>query len=78
MPGIKGRSGGARRGAGRYIVRAVLPHDAALSLKVLIKARGWDYSPENVNRYLAEIIERDWRDYDAKLTAIEPWEGGVL
>lgn len=78
MAGMKGKSGGARRGAGRLIVRATLPSESALSLKVLIKARGWPYNRESVNRLVAELVERAWRDYDDRLTAVEPWEGGVL
>lgn len=75
MAGAKGRSGGARtpRDPARAKKRGPLirsnrdaPFDSerARSLKVLIIARGWAYTPETVRNILSELIDAEWADYE--------------
>lgn len=69
----------ARRGS-RYIQRIRIDEGPAQSVKILLSARGKPYTPEAVNAWVEELIEREWREYDESIQAVadEAYEGGVL
>lgn len=89
MAGKKGRSGGARtpRDPARAKKRGPLIRsnrdapfdgDRARSLKVLVIARGWAYTPETVRDILSELIDAAWNDYERPILDDAEAEGLVI
>lgn len=87
MAGKKGRSGGARTPRNPATAKkrgplirsnrdAPLDSERARSLKVLIIARGWEYTPETVRTLLNELIDAAWEEYERPI--LEDAEGLVL
>lgn len=81
MAGKQGKSGGARKGAGRLIRSnrdAPFDTDRARAIKVLIISRGWPYTAENVRRILDELIDAAWEEYERPILRDAEAEGLIL
>lgn len=71
--------GGARPGAGRPVADIQLDKESARSLKVLILARGLDYTREQCDKLVRELIEAEYRKYDERHQRdAEEWTGEIL
>lgn len=68
-----------RRGS-RYIQRIHIGREAARSIKIVLLARGREYTPEAVAAWVEEQAEREWRQYDERIQAAadEAYEGEIL
>lgn len=81
MAGKKGRSGGAGRNQGRLIRSnrdAPFDTERARSIKVLILARGWPYTAENVRKLLNELIDAAWDEYERPILQAAEEEGLIV
>lgn len=69
MTGKKGRSGGARRGAGPNVRRIHISADAALELKILtLNQRALRNNPNlTPHQLVEELIHGLWLAYDAMI-----------
>jgi len=66
-----------KRGS-RYIQRFQVDRNTALTYKLLVKQRGWEYTTENVAKIAAELAEAAWQEIDREFEADSAWEGQVL
>jgi len=66
MTGKRGRSGNRTGPRGRrLVVEPRLDHETAMTIKVLVMARGQTYSAETVSALIGEWTQTAWQQYDA-------------
>jgi CO dehydrogenase/acetyl-CoA synthase alpha subunit len=81
MAGKQGKSGGARKGAGRLIRSnrdAPFDTERARALKVLVISRGWPYDAAHVRHMLDELIDVAWEDYERPILREAEAEGLII
>lgn len=72
MAGVKGKSGGGGRGAGRLRSRITLTKETARMVKILVSNLRPAGSQIDENQFVNQLVAEKWQDYDRGIeSAIE-------
>lgn len=71
MAGVKGKSGGARKGSGPIVRRLQLSKDAAQKLRILVSHRRGLINNQQLQPvdFVEMLIHEAWLEYDAMIQA---------